>query len=68
MHGDIKVSSIFLDKDRNIKLMDSFMLKIGKTNYEVVLEDPKSMSLLSPEQLDLLRIKLYDTLEGSQKN
>ena len=45
--------------------MDSFMLKGGKTNYEVVLEDPKSMSLLSPEQLDLLRVKLFDTLEGS---
>jgi hypothetical protein len=37
MHGDIKVSSIFMDKNRNIKLMDSFLLKIGKTNYEVVL-------------------------------
>jgi len=26
------------------------------------------MSLLSPEQLDLLRIKLFDSLEGGQKN
>ena len=48
LHGDIKVGSIFMDKNRNVKLMDSFMLKSGKTNYEVVLEDPKSMSLLSP--------------------
>ena len=37
LHGDIKVSSIFLDKFKNVKLMDSFMLKLGKTNYEVVL-------------------------------
>ena len=62
LHGDIKVASIFFDKNRNVKLIDSFMLKTGRTNYEVVLEDPKSMSLLSPEQLDLLRIKLYDSL------
>ena len=37
MHGDIKVGSIFMDKNRNIKLMDSFMMKTGKTNYEIVL-------------------------------
>lgn len=68
LHGDVKVGSIFLDRDRNVKLVDSFMLKQGRTNYEVVLEDPKSMSLLSPEQLELLRIKLFDTLEGSSNN
>ena len=68
MHGDIKVGTIFMDRNKNIKLMDSFLLKTGKTNYEVVLEDPKSMSLLSPEQLELLRIKLYDSLEGTEKN
>ena len=62
LHGDIKVASIFFDHNKNVKLIDSFMLKLGKTNYEIVLEDPKSMSLLSPEQLDLLRIKLYDSL------
>ena len=65
MHGDIKVGTIFMDRNRNVRMMDSFLLKTGKTNYEVVLEDPKSMSLLSPEQLDLLRVKLFDSLEGS---
>jgi serine/threonine protein kinase len=62
LHGDIKVSNIFMDKHRNVKLMDSYFLKQGKTSYEVVLEDPVSMSLLAPEQLDLLKIKLFDTL------
>lgn len=62
LHGDIKVSNIFMDKNRNVKLTDSFFLKQGKTAYEVVLEDPRSMSLLAPEQLDLLKIKLFDTL------
>ena len=65
LHGDIKVSNIFMDKNRNVKLTDSFFLKQGKTAYEVVLEDPKSMSLLAPEQLHLLKIKLFDTLSLS---
>ncbi len=65
LHGDIKVSNIFMDKQRNIKLIDSFFLKQGKTSYEVVLEDPKSMSLLAPEQLDLLKVKMFDTLSLS---
>ena len=54
-----------MDKQRNVKLIDSFFLKQGKTSYEVVLEDPKSMSLLAPEQLDLLKVKLFDTLSLS---
>lgn len=33
LHGDVKVGSIFLDKERGVKLVDSFMLKQGKTNY-----------------------------------
>lgn len=37
-----------MDKQRNVKLIDSFFLKQGKTSYEVVLEDPQSMSLLAP--------------------
>lgn len=40
-----------MDKNRKVKLVDSFFLKQGKTSYEVVLEDPRSMSLLAPEQL-----------------
>jgi len=36
-HGDIKVSSIFLDGQKEVKLIDSFFLKEGKTSYEVVL-------------------------------
>ena len=66
-HGDIKVGSIFLDEGRAVKLVDSFFLKEGRTSYEVVLEDPKSMSLLAPEQLELLRVKLLDSLEASQQ-
>jgi 5-methylthioribose kinase len=37
LHGDVKVGSIFMDKQRNVKLIDSFFLKKGKTAYEVVL-------------------------------
>ena len=33
MHGDIKVGTIFMDRNKNVKLMDSFLLKTGKTNY-----------------------------------
>jgi hypothetical protein len=62
MHGDIKVGSIFMDRQRRVKLVDSFFLKQGKTSYEVVLEDPRSMSLLAPEQLDLLKLKLFDSV------
>jgi serine/threonine protein kinase len=64
LHGDIKVSNIFMDSHQNVKIMDAFFLKEGRTNYETVLEDPKSMSLLSPEQLELLRVKLFDSLVG----
>lgn len=67
-HGDIKVASIFFDSNRRVKLIDSFLMKQGKTSYEVVLDDPRSMSLLSPEQLDLLRIKLFDSLDRSSQN
>jgi hypothetical protein len=61
-HGDIKVGSIFMDKQRKVKLIDSFFLKQGKTSYEVILEDPRSMSILAPEQLDQLRLKVFDQL------
>ena len=51
-----------MDKDRTVKLIDSFFLKKGKTSYEVVLEDSNSMSLLAPQQLDLLKFKVFDSL------
>lgn len=56
-----------MDKDRNIKMLDSYFLKRGKTAYEVVLEDQNSMSLLAPEQLHLLKSKIYDSLENIEQ-
>lgn len=36
------------DSFDNVKLIDAFFVSGGKTAYEVVLENPSSMSLLSP--------------------
>jgi hypothetical protein len=34
----------------------------GRTAYEIVMENPSSMSLLSPEQLSRLRDKQFDDM------
>lgn len=50
-HGDVKASNILFDHMNTPKLIDSYFINGGKTAYEIVLENPSSMSLLSPEQL-----------------
>ena len=50
-HGDVKASTILFDHLGCAKLVDSYFVSGGKTAYEIVMENPSSMSLLSPEQL-----------------
>jgi hypothetical protein len=47
-HGDIKPESIYFDPIGQVKLLDSFFMNGGRTAYEIVMENPSSMSLLSP--------------------
>jgi serine/threonine protein kinase len=58
-HGDIKPSNILLDHIGTIKLIDSYFVSGGKTAYEIVMENPSSMSLLSPEQLDRIKNRQF---------
>ena len=50
-HGDIKASNILFDHLNTPKIIDSYFVSGGKTAYEIVMENPSSMSLLAPEQL-----------------
>jgi hypothetical protein len=40
----------------------------GRTSYEIVMENPSSMSLLSPEQLSRLNDKQFDDISLVYKN
>lgn len=40
----------------------------GRTAYEIVMENPSSMSLLSPEQLARLRDKQFDDMKMVYSN
>lgn len=59
-HGDIKSSNILFDNLGNVKLLDSYFINGGKTSFEIVMEKPDSMSLLSPEQLEILKDKNFN--------
>ena len=47
-HGDLKPSNITIDLNGKVQLIDSYFVHGGKTSYEIVMENPSSMSLLSP--------------------
>mgnify|MGYP003691398889 CR=1 FL=1 len=53
-----------VDHTSNAKLIDSYFINGGKVNYELVIENPSSMSLLSPEQLESMREKKFITIEN----
>lgn len=61
-HGDIKAANILFDHTRNVKLIDSYFVNGGKTAYEIVMENPSSMSLLSPEQLENIKCRQTENL------
>lgn len=61
-HGDVKAGSILFDHLGNPKLIDSYFIHGGKTAYEIVLENPSSMSLLSPEQLENIKFRKFEDL------
>ena len=56
-HGDVKASNLLFDHLGCVKLVDSYFASGGKTAYEIVMENPSSMSLLSPEQLERIKNK-----------
>lgn len=45
-----------------IKLIDSYFVSGGKTAYEIVMENPSSMSLLSPEQMQRIRDRQFEDI------
>jgi serine/threonine protein kinase len=61
-HGDVKAASIMLDHLNEPKLIDSYFVNGGKTAYEIVMEDPGSMSLLSPEQMERIKHRQFEDL------
>lgn len=63
-HGDVKPQTIYLGGDR-VRLIDSYFVNCGKTSYEIILDDPNALSLLSPEQLELYRQRMFDCLKDS---
>lgn len=63
-HGDIKPSNILYDHLGTIKLIDSYFVSGGKTAYQIVMENPSSMSLLSPEQLQRIRDRQFEDISG----
>ena len=61
-HGDVKSSNIIFDHNNVPKLMDSYFINGGKTAYEIVLENPSSMSLLAPEQMDRIKHRQFENI------
>lgn len=45
-------------------LTDSYFINRGRVAYEIVMEDPESLSLLSPQQLTSLREKKFVSLKN----
>jgi serine/threonine protein kinase len=50
-HGDIKANTILINPNGRAFLADSYFIHGGKISYEIVMEDPSSLSLLSPSHL-----------------
>lgn len=62
-HGDVKLSSIFLRDERPAQILDSYFIHKGRTAFEIVLDNAQSQSFLSPEQLGLMRDRMFPKLE-----
>lgn len=60
-HGDVKPKNILIDRNRAC-LSDSYFANGGRIAYEIVIEDPESLSLLSPNQLECLKNKKFVSL------
>lgn len=58
----MKASTILFDHLGTPKLIDSYFISGGKTAYEIVLENPSSMSLLAPEQLKRIKHRQFEDL------
>ena len=67
-HGDIKPKSILFGSNGKAFLADSYFINRGRVAYEIVMEDPESLSLLSPEQLKRLRDKEFASLKNIHKD
>ena len=70
-HGDVKPQNILFDwkqPESNAYLLDSYFINGGKMSSEMVMEDPESMSLLSPQQLENLRNKKFGNIDNIHKD
>jgi hypothetical protein len=45
-----------------IKLIDAYFVSGGKTAYEIVMENPSSMSLLSPQQMERIKDRQFEDI------
>lgn len=62
-HGDIKPSNILYDHMGVIKIIDSYFVSGGKTAYQIVMENPSSMSLLSPQQMQSIKDRQFEDIK-----
>lgn len=62
-HGDIKPKNVLISSQGKAFLADSYLINRGRVSYEIVMEDPESLSLLSPQQLEKLREKKFTSLK-----
>jgi hypothetical protein len=46
-----------------IKIIDSYFVSGGKTAYQIVMENPSSMSLLSPQQMQSIKDRQFEDIK-----
>jgi len=56
-HGDVQPSTVLLDEEGKVKMIDSGLLHLNKTTYQRMLYDRNVKAAVSPQLLDQLQQK-----------